>query len=80
MFTASPPERCLLLVGINTVDGSPVRLRLDRVQFDPASTLPLINDGLGSLELSGAVLYDSDAAADDNLGGFGKIELPTAVA
>ncbi|GAB3755184.1 phage tail tube protein [Lysobacter olei] len=80
MFTAAPPERYLLLDGVNTVDDSPVRLRLYRVQFDPAATLPLINEGFGSIELSGAVLYDSEAAADATLGGFGKIELPTAVA
>jgi hypothetical protein len=80
MFTAAPPERYLLLDGINTLDNSPVKLRLYRTQFDPASTIPLINDSFGTLELSGTVLYDSEAAADDTLGGFGKIELPTAVA
>jgi len=80
MFTVAPPERYLFLDGINTVDNSPVRLRLYRVKFDPAATIPLINEGFGALELSGAVLYDSEAAADATLGGFGKIELPTAVA
>lgn len=79
MFTDAPPERYLMLDGINTVDGSPVRLRLYRVRFDPINTLSLINDSLGTIELAGAVLYDSEAAADANLGGFGKIELPTAV-
>lgn len=80
MFTEAPPERYLLLDGINTLDNSPVRVRLYRTQFDPAATIPLINEGYGTLELTGAVLYDSEAAADDSLGGFGKIEQPTAVA
>lgn len=80
MFTTAPPERYLLLDGINTLDNSPVRMRLYRTQFDPTATLPLINESFGTLELSGAVLYDSEAAADAALGGFGKIELPTAVA
>lgn len=80
MFTSAPPERYLLLDGINTLDNSPVKLRLYRTQFDPTATLPLINEGFGTLELSGAVLYDSEAAADANLGGFGKIEVTTAVA
>lgn len=80
MFTVAPPERYLLLDGINTIDNSPVRMRLYRTQFDPAATLPLINDSFGTLELSGAVLYDTEAAVDTTLGGFGKIELPTAVA
>lgn len=80
MFTSAPPERYLMLDGINTIDNSPVRLRLYRVRFNPLSTLPLINESFGQIELSGAVLYDSEAAADAELGGFGKIELPTAVA
>lgn len=79
MFTSDPPERYLLLDGINTVDNSPRRLRLYRVRFNPLATLPLINDGFGQIELSGAVLYDSEAAADASLGGFGKLEQPTAV-
>ena len=29
----------------------------------------------GSLELSGAVLFDSDQTGDSDLGNFGKIEL-----
>ena len=79
MFTDAPPERYLMLDGVNTLDNSPVRLRLYRVRFDPLSTLPLINDSFGTIELSGSVMYDSEAAADSDLGGFGKIELPTAV-
>jgi hypothetical protein len=79
MFTSAPPERYLFLDGINTVDGSPVRVRLYKVRFDPSSSIPFINDGFGQLELNGSVLYDAEAAADANLGGFGKIEQPTAV-
>jgi hypothetical protein len=79
MFTSAPPERYLMLDGVNTVDNSPVRLRLYRVRFNPLSTLPLINESFGQIELTGAVMYDSEAAADDTLGGFGKIEQPTAV-
>lgn len=79
MFTAAPPERYLFLDGVNTVDGSPVRVRLYKVRFDPSSSIPCINESFGQLELSGSVLFDSEAAADDNLGGFGKIEQPTAV-
>lgn len=79
MFTAAPPERYLFLDGINTVDGSPVRVRLYKVRFDPSSSIPFINDGFGQLELNGSVLFDPEAAADANLGGFGKIEQPTAV-
>ena len=79
MFTTAPPERYLLLDGVNTLDNSPVKLRLYRTRFNPLSTLPLINEGFGTIELEGAVMFDSEAAADATLGGFGKIELPTAV-
>lgn len=78
MFTADPPERYFLLDGINTLDGSRVVAHLYRVQFDPASSIPLINDGFGQLELKGAALYDPDAALDADLGGFGKFILPEA--
>jgi hypothetical protein len=79
MFTVAPPERYLFLDGVNTVDGTPVRVRLYKVRFDPSSSIPFINDGFGQLELNGSVLYDAEAAADANLGGFGKLEQPTAV-
>lgn len=78
MFTTTPPERYLLLDGINTIDGSRIRARLYRVKFNPLTELPLINDTFGQIELTGAVLFDSDAAMDDALGGFGKLELPEA--
>lgn len=78
MFTADPPERYFLLDGINTIDGSRVLAHLYRVQFNPANSIPLINDSFGQLELSGAALFDSEAALDAELGGFGKFVLPTA--
>ena len=76
-FTAAPPERYLYLNGINTVDGSRVRMHLYRVQFNPLNQLGLINESFGELPLSGSVLYDVDAAQDPQLGGFGRLELPT---
>lgn len=80
MFTSTPPERYLFLDGINTLDGSRVRLRLYRVKFDPASSIPAINESFGELPLEGSVLFDSLSAADPLLGGFGKLELVNAVA
>jgi hypothetical protein len=76
MFTEESPERYLFLDGINTVDGSKALLRLYRVQFDPASQVPAINEGFGQLELSGSVLYDEEADVDPELGGFGKLVFP----
>jgi hypothetical protein len=79
MFTTKPPERYLLLDGINTLDGSPVKVRLYRVQFDPASSIPMINESFGQLELAGTALYDDEASLDEDLGGFGRIEQSVAV-
>ena len=80
MFATKPPERYLLLDGINTLDGSPVKVRLYRLQFDPASTIPMINESFGQIELTGAALYDDEASLDAELGGFGRIEQSEAVA
>ena len=76
MFTSAPPERYLYLNGINTVDGSRIRVHLYRVQFNPVANLSLINESFGELPLSGTVLFDAETALDPNLGGFGRIEIP----
>ncbi len=75
MFTASPPERYLILNGINTVSGERIHLELYRVQFDPLESLGLINPEFGEIPLSGTVLFDSESALDPNLGGFGLLDL-----
>lgn len=80
MFTADPPERYFLMDGINTITGERVRAHLYRVQFNPANSIPLINSSFGQLELSGAALFDVDAANDPELGGFGKFDLPAEAA
>ncbi|HET7300230.1 MAG TPA: hypothetical protein VFJ01_06205 [Oleiagrimonas sp.] len=77
LFTAgASSERYILLDGLNTVDQTRARVRLYRGSFDPASQLDLITDSLSSLEMKGSVLFDQVNAADANLGGFGRIELP----
>ena len=78
MFDADPPQRYFLLDGINTVTNERVKVRLYKVQLDPTSELPLINESFGQLTLNGAVLYDDEAAEDGDLGPFGKIEMPEA--
>lgn len=73
MFTATPPERYLLLDGINTVDDQPVTVHLYRCKFQPLQNLDLINESFGTIELTGEVLYDPEAILDASLGPFGKI-------
>lgn len=73
LFTTPSPERYFVLDGINTETNQPVRVELYKVRFDPFSQTDLINDGYGTLPITGAVLYDSLSAADPQLGGFGRI-------
>jgi hypothetical protein len=73
IFTTAAPERWLFLDGINTRTGESVLLDLFRCQFDPVSSLGLIHEEYGSLELTAAVLYDPINAQRANLGGFANL-------
>ena len=75
MFTATPPERFLVLHGVNTIDNKKVRVELPRVKFNPASEINLHHEEFGQFELSGAVLYSAVTANDPQMGGFGRIIL-----
>lgn len=74
LFSNPSPERYLLLDGVNTQGNKPVTARIFRVRFDPISELGLINDGFGTLPLTGSALYDEINAADANMGGFGRFD------
>lgn len=78
LFTAAPPERYILLDGINTETNEPVVVTLYRCRFDPTSDMALINDEYGQFSLTGSVLYDVVNAANANLGGFGRMDLKAA--
>jgi hypothetical protein len=78
MLAARPPERFLLLDGVNSLDGTPVQVRLYRVQFNPVSNLGLIHESFGAFEMTASVLFDPEAATDPVLGGFGTLDLPEA--
>ena len=58
-FTETQVERYLRFEGINTVNGDRVVLDLFRASFDPAQTLPLINEELAQLTLTGNLLRDT---------------------
>lgn len=77
MFTQQAPIRYLMLDGVNTVDGGGenVRVRLYKLKFNPVSQLDLINSSFGEISLTGTCLFESTAAMDEALGGFGRIEL-----
>ena len=74
MFTKQPPERWLLLDGINTDrEDDRVIIQLYRVKFNPVSNLGLLhNEGYGELPLTGSVLADMTQPTDGQLGYFGS--------
>jgi hypothetical protein len=78
LFNTPPPERMLFLDGINTVNGRRAKVTLYRVAFNPIEQLDLISEEWGSLQLSGAALFDETRALDPALGGFGRIEMVRA--
>lgn len=78
LFNTPPLERMLFLDGINTVNGRRARVTLYRVAFNPIEQLDLISEEWGSLQLSGATLFDETRSLDPELGGFGRIELVRA--
>lgn len=77
MFTKAPPVRYLVMDGVNTVDGSGnrVRIQLYKLKFNPVGQLDLINDTFAEMSLSGTAMLDTTAAEDEALGGYGRIEL-----
>lgn len=75
MFTADPPERWFKLFGMNTTTGERVTVDLYRMQFNPFSSIPLINEEFGELTLEFTALFDSEKALDSTLGGFGRIQM-----
>ena len=73
MFGSLPPERWLMLDGINTDNNERCVIDLFRVQFNPVGSLDIITDAYGNIPLTGTVLYDVKNAGPD-LGGFGRVQ------
>lgn len=56
--SAASPERYLRFEGLNTADGTSVIVDLFRCQFDPLTGYGLINDEIGSVQVTGYLLAD----------------------
>lgn len=57
-FIESNQERYLRFEGLNTIDGKAVVVDIFKAQLDPLTDYGLINEELGSLTVTGTVLYD----------------------
>lgn len=68
-------EYYLIFIGINTVTGTNklMRAELNRIAWNPAETLPLINESFGELQLTGEALIDPVRQGDNKFGPFGRL-------
>lgn len=57
-FTKTSMERYLRFEGLNTIDDKTVIVEIFKASFDPLAGFALINEELGSFDLSGSILYD----------------------
>lgn len=57
-LTETSMERWLRFEGLNTIDGKAVIIDIFKAAIDPLTGFGLINEELGSFDLSGNILYD----------------------
>jgi len=75
IFTQPLKEYTLYFNGVDTLQGDrPVRVELYRTSFNPITGLPLINEELGQMEMSGALLADLSKPSTGGLGQYGVIQ------
>jgi hypothetical protein len=75
-FQETSVERYLRFEGLNTVDetgGKEVVVELFKAQLDPLADYGLINEELGTLTITGSLLYDDKQTGDSNF--FRQINL-----
>lgn len=63
-FTETSMERWLRFEGLNTIDGKAVIIDMFKASLDPLSGYALINEELGSVEITGSILYDDLQTGD----------------
>lgn len=74
-FVIAPPERMIILEGVNTADSNRrVRITVFRVLLDPASDIDFLNDDFASLPMKGSALVDETRSSADPLGQFCSYE------
>lgn len=77
VFSGNTPNMYVLFDGENTVDGTTLLARGEvyKIQFSPASTLGMIQDDVGSLELTGKARIDASRVDNSNYGGYARLML-----
>lgn len=72
-LTQTSIERFLRFEGLNTVDGSSVLIDIFKASLDPLTGLGLINEEVGSMTLTGNILYDDLQAGNSKY--FRQVQL-----
>jgi hypothetical protein len=77
VFSGQKKDLYILFDGMNTVDGTEMMClgEVYRASLEPASTLGLIQDGFGDLELAGDALIDSVRLSQERYGGYARLKL-----
>lgn len=63
-FTKTSLEKYLRFEGLNTIDNKTVIVDIFKASIDPLTGFGLINEELGSFDLSGTILFDALQAGD----------------
>ena len=58
-LTVTSQQRWLRFEGLNTIDEKPVLIDIFKADLDPLTGLPLINDEIAAMEVTGSVLFDN---------------------
>lgn len=64
-FTQTSQQKYLRFEGLNTVDNTPVVIDIFKADLDPLSGYALLNEELGSVEITGSFLYDELQPGND---------------
>ena len=65
-FQETSQERYLRFEGLNTIDGKAVLVELYKAQLDPLADYGLINEELGTLTITGSLLFDDKQPEGSN--------------
>lgn len=73
-FNKSSVVKGLIFDGINTADGSKVRVIIPRIKFSPTKDFDWLGDAEATLSLEGEVLYVAELAEDGDYGPFMRVD------
>lgn len=73
-FSATSVTKGIIFDGINTSDGSKVRVIVPRIKFSPTKDFDWLGDAEAVLALEGEILYVAELSTDNKYGPFFRID------